>query len=312
VGIRRSLARRFLDSPPTCFIGIDAPDFNLDLEVRLKESGIPVVHYVSPTIWAWRSERIHKIRRAVHAMLVLFPFEERLYREAGIPVTYVGHPLADILAHHPGRQAVRVELRVPPEAPVIALLPGSRVSELEQMADLFIATAREIVSAIPDAMFLAPAANRATRDLVEAALQRAGGEPRNLTILSGHAHDAMAAADVVLVASGTATLEAALLGRPMVVAYRMPRISWWIMSARRRVRHISLPNILAGEALVPELLQDDATPTNLARAVVGLLRDPVARARLESRFSALLAELKQDTSTKIAEALRPFLVQAEP
>ena len=307
LGIRRALARHFLRTPPTCFVGIDAPDFNLGLEVRLKESGTPVVHYVSPTIWAWRPQRIHKIRRAVSAMLVLFPFEESIYRQAGIPVTYVGHPLARVLAEHPGRQAVRLQLRVPLEVPVIALLPGSRVAEVEHMSDLFLAAAREIVGAVPDAMFLAPAANRATRDVMEAALRRSGGEPRNLTILSGHAHDAMAAADVVLVASGTATLEAALLGRPMVVAYRMPRISWWIMSCRRRVQHISLPNILAGEPLVPELLQDDATPASLANAVLGLLRDPVARARLETRFAALLAELRQDTTARIASALRPFL-----
>lgn len=311
LGIRRKLARHFLQAPPACFVGIDAPDFNLDLEVRLKSAGIAVVHYVSPAIWAWRAERIHKIRRAVSAMLVVFPFEERIYREAGIPVSYVGHPLAGALAEHPGRQAVRLQLRVPPDAPVIALLPGSRVSEVEQMTGLFLGAAREIARAVPGATFLLPAASRGTRERIEHALGRPGQEALNLTILSGHAHDAMAAADVVLVASGTATLEAALLGRPMVVAYRMPRISWWLMNPRRKVPYVSLPNILAGEAVVPEFLQDAATPVNLANAVVGLLHDPVARARLETRFAALLGELNQDTAAEIVAALQPF-IQGKP
>jgi len=307
LGIRRRLVRHFLRAPPACFIGIDAPDFNLDLELQLKNAGIAVVHYVSPAIWAWRAKRIHKIRRAVSTMLVVFPFEERIYQEAGIPVSYVGHPLADTLAQHPGRQAARLQLRVPPDTPVIALLPGSRVSEVDHMAGLFLGAAREIARGVPGAMFLLPAASRAARERVEGALQRMGHEPLNVTILAGHAHDAMAAADVVLVASGTATLEAALLRRPMVVAYRMPRISWWLMNSRRRVPYISLPNILAGESLVPEFLQDAATPVTLANAVIDLLRDPVAHARLETRFAALLAALRLDTATRVVAALQPFI-----
>jgi lipid-A-disaccharide synthase len=307
LGIRRRLVRHFLRAPPACFIGIDAPDFNLDLELQLKNAGIAVVHYVSPAIWAWRAKRIHKIRRAVSTMLVVFPFEERIYQEAGIPVSYVGHPLADTLARHPGRQAARLQLRMPPDTPVIALLPGSRVSEVDHMAGLFLGAAREIARGVPGAMFLLPAASRAARERVEGALQRMGHEPLNVTILAGHAHDAMAAADVVLVASGTATLEAALLRRPMVVAYRMPRISWWLMNSRRRVPYVSLPNILAGESLVPEFLQDAATPVTLANAVIDLLRDPVAHARLETRFAALLAALRLDTATRVVAALQPFI-----
>jgi len=307
LGVRRRLVRHFLRSPPVCFIGIDAPDFNLDLELQLKNAGIAVVHYVSPAIWAWRAKRVHKIRRAVSRMLVVFPFEERIYQEAGIPVSYVGHPLADTLARHPGRLAARLQLRVPPDTPVIALLPGSRVSEVDQMAGLFLGAAREIARSVPGAMFLLPAASRAARERVEGALQRMGREPLNVTILAGHAHDAMAAADVVLVASGTATLEAALLRRPMVVAYRMPRISWWLMNSRRRVPYVSLPNILAGESLVPEFLQDAATPVTLANAAIDLLRDPVARARLETRFAALLASLRLDTATRLVAALQPFI-----
>lgn len=307
LGIRRRLARHLLRAPPACFIGIDAPDFNLDLELELKNAGISTIHYVSPAIWAWRGERIHKIRRAVSAMLVVFPFEERIYQQAGIPVSYVGHPLADALADHPGRQTARLRLRLPPDTPVIALLPGSRVSEVVQMADLFLAAARGIAEVVHGVIFLLPTASRETRERSEMAVRRLGDGSLNVTILSGHSHDVMAAADVVLVASGTATLEAALLRRPMVVAYRMPRISWWLMNSRRKVPYVSLPNILAGAPLVPEFLQDDATPANLARAVIDLLRDPAARARLETRFAVLLADLKQNTAVRVVAALRPFI-----
>ena len=307
LGIRRQLSAFLLRTRPRCFIGIDAPDFNLDLEVQLKAAGIPTVHYVSPAIWAWRAGRIHKIRRAVSAMLVIFPFEEDIYRQAGIPVSYVGHPLADLLAGHPGRSAARLQLRLPVAAPVVALLPGSRVSEVEQMADVFIGAAGIIAAARSDVSFLLPVVNRETRERAEAALRRAVGDPLNVTVLSGHAHEAMAAADVVLVASGTATLEAALLRRPMVIAYRMPRISWWIMKSQARVRHVGLPNILAGEGIVPEFLQDAATPENLAAAVLELMDDPVARARLETRFAALHAQLKQGSADKVVAALAPFI-----
>ena len=307
LGIRRRLAAHFLRAPPACFVGIDAPDFNLDLELRLKGAGIPTVQYVSPAVWAWRAKRIPKIRRAVSAMLVVFPFEEPIYRQAQIPVRYVGHPLADELAHHPGREAARIQLRVSPDIPVVALLPGSRVSEVEQMAGLFLAAARIIAEGRRNMHFLLPVVSRATRERVEAALRTAGDDSLNVTILSGHAHNAMAAADVVLTASGTATLEAALLGRPMVIAYRMPRLSWWIMNRMRRVPHVGLPNILAGERLVPELLQDEAAPAKLARAVLELIGDPVACARLQTRFAALLGQLKQGAAKNAAEALLPYL-----
>jgi lipid-A-disaccharide synthase len=307
LGIRRQLAARFVREPPACFVGVDAPDFNLDLELRLTGAGIPTVHYVSPAVWAWRANRIHKIKRAVNAMLVVFPFEEPIYRQAQIPVTYVGHPLADELAQHPGHEAARSRLHVPPGIPVVALLPGSRVSEVEQMAGLFLAAARLIAEGLRNARFFLPVVSRATRERVEAALRTLGGDALNITILSGHAHDAMAAADVVLAASGTATLEAALLGRPMVIAYRMPRVSWWIMKRMRRVPHVGLPNILAGERLVPELLQDEATPANLANAALGLIGDPVACARLQARFATLLQQLKHGAAKKAAAALLPYL-----
>jgi len=305
--IRRRLAAHFLRHPPACFIGIDAPDFNLELERRLKAAGIPTVQYVSPQVWAWRSERLREIGRSVDKMLTVFPFEAPLYEAARIPVAYVGHPLAEMLGDFPGRAAAREQLRLPSAARIIALLPGSRVTELEQMAELFVATAMEIASADPEALFLVPLVSIETRALFEAALYRHGPPSLNLTMLFGHAHEAMAAADVVLVSSGTATLEAALLKRPMVITYRMPRLSWWIMKRGFRQPYVGLPNILCGEFVVPEFLQDDATPENLAQAVLNLMADVVVRTRIDGRFGRLIKQLRQDTAQRVAQALLPML-----
>jgi lipid-A-disaccharide synthase len=306
-GIRRRLAAHYLERPPALFVGVDAPDFNLDLECRLRSAGIPTAHFVSPSIWAWRGGRMGKIRRAVSRMLVIFPFEQALYEQAGVPVTYIGHPLAEMLAQAPGRAAAREQLRLPAAAKVVALLPGSRVSELEQMADLFLDTAGQIAATVPDALFLVPLTNRPTRELFEDARYRRDRGELNVTVLFGHAHEAMAAADVVLAASGTATLEAALLGRPMVITYRMPRASWWIMNNRRYQPYVGLPNILAGEFVVPEFLQDEATPENLSQALLNLLFDSTVHARLASRFAALAGELRQNSAERIAGALLPLL-----
>jgi lipid-A-disaccharide synthase len=308
LGIRRRLAARFIEQPPALFVGVDAPDFNLDLELKLRSAGIPTAHLVSPSIWAWRGERIDKIRRAVKHMLVIFPFEQAIYEKAGIPATYVGHPLAEMLASSSDRVAAREQLRLPVTAKVIVLLPGSRLSEVGQMADTFIETARQIAAAVPDAQFLVPLVNRSTRELFETALYRREAGELNLTNLFGHAHEAMAAADVVLAASGTATLEAALIGRPMVIAYRMPRASWWIMRNRGYQPYVGLPNILAGEFIVPEFLQDEATPENLSQAVLNLLFDGVVRARLETRFAAIARELRQDSAGRMASALLPLVL----
>lgn len=305
-GIRRRLAARFLKDPPALFVGVDAPDFNLDLEVKLRSAGIPTAHYVSPSIWAWRAGRMGKIRKAVSRMLVVFPFEQALYEKAGVPVTYVGHPLAGMLADIPGRAAMREQLRLPAAARIIALLPGSRVSELEQMADLFVETAAQIAASVPETQFLVPLTSRATRDIFEAALYRNQGE-LNVTVLFGHAHEAMSAADVVLAASGTATLEAALIGRPMVITYRMPRASWEIMKRRRYQPWVGLPNILAGEFVVPEFLQEEATPENLSQAVLNLLFDGTVRARIERRFAGMAQALRHDSSGSIAAALLPLI-----
>ncbi|MBI3041511.1 MAG: lipid-A-disaccharide synthase [Betaproteobacteria bacterium] len=306
-GIRRKLAQRFLDEPPALFVGVDAPDFNLDLELKLRSAGIPTAHLVSPSIWAWRGKRMRKILRAVSRMLVIFPFERALYERAGVPVTYVGHPLAEMLSRVPARAAAREQLRLPAASRIVALLPGSRLSEVEQMAELFIETAVQIATGLPDAQFLVPMVNRPTRELFEAALYRREREALNLTVLFGHAHEAMSAADVVLAASGTATLEAALLGRPVVIAYRMPRASWWIMNNRRYQPYVGLPNILAGEFIVPEFLQDEATPENLSQAVLNLMFDNTVRARLETRFAAMARELRQDCDERMASALLPLI-----
>lgn len=306
-GIRSELKRHFLNARPAVFIGVDAPDFNLGLEAKLKAGGIPTVHYVSPSIWAWRGGRIRGIRRAVSHMLAVFPFEAPLYERAGIPVTYVGHPLADMLAKMPARAEARAGLRLPLSAPVVALLPGSRISELEQHADLFVAAAERIAAAVEGVRLLVPLLNRQTRELFEAALYRRERGELDIKLLFGHAHDAMAAADVVLLASGTATLEAALLQRAMVITYRMPRLSWWIMNSRRYQPWVGLPNILAGELVVPELLQDSATPESLATAVVDLLEDRDKRKAIEQRFARMAGELRQGAAQKAAAAVLPYI-----
>lgn len=310
-GIRRSLRTHLLAEPPAVFIGIDAPDFNLDLEASLKVAGIPTVHYVSPSIWAWRRGRIRKIRKSVSRMLTVFPFESELYEKAGVPVSYVGHPLADMLAGAPSREEARAGLKIPQAAPVVALLPGSRVSELEQLADLFVTTAERVAAAVDGVRLLVPLVNRQTRELFEAALYRRHSGELDIQLLFGHAHEAMAAADVVLVASGTATLEAALLQRAMVITYRMPRLSWWIMNSLRYQPWVGLPNILAGEFVVPELLQDAATPEALSAAVIELLRDGDRRKAIEDRFARMAVELRHDAAERASDAIMPYLLPAK-
>jgi len=306
VSIRRQLRRRFLADPPNLFIGIDAPDFNLGLELSLKENGIPTVHYVSPAIWMWRKQRIEKIKRAVSRMLTLFPFEEPLYQKAGVDVVHVGHPLADLLDGVPQHAAARAQLKLPPQATVIALLPGSRESELEYMADCFIQTAKRVSARLPQAMFLAPLATRETREMFEIALYRNQAADLPLTVMFGHAHEAMSAADVALVASGTATLEAALLGTPMVITYKMAAASW-LLKRRGYLPYYGLPNILSGEFVVPEIIQDDATPQNLCQALLNLLGDKPVRSRLERKFAAMSASLQRGAARRAALAVLPLL-----
>lgn len=302
-GIRNEFRRRLLADPPDIFIGVDAPDFNLALEKALKRRAIATVHYVSPSIWAWRGERIRKVGEAVTRLLALFPFEPALYEARGIPVSYVGHPLADVLPLEDGRVAAREVLEIPPERPVFALLPGSRQSELKYMADTFIRAARKIAESLPNALFLVPLATRETRLLFEEAIYRCEARDLPIRMLFGHAHEAMAAADVVLVASGTATLEAALLKRPMVIAYRMSPLSYRMMKRMGYLPYVGLPNVLAGRFVVPEFIQDDATPENLAQAMQNLYLDRDNAARIAEVFRDMHLSLRQNTAEKAAAAI---------
>jgi len=310
--IRNSLKRHFLENPPQLFIGIDAPDFNLGLEKKLRGAGIPTFQYVGPSVWAWRGGRMRKIRRAVSHMLLLFPFEKPIYDAAGVAATYVGHPLADMLPLRPDQAAAREQLKLRPGEEVVALLPGSRQSELKLLADLFVRTAKAIARTRPHAVFLVPLITKETRQLFEAALYRNEAYDLPIKILFGHAHEAMIAANVVLVASGTATLEAALLKRPMVITYRVPDLTYRLMWPRRYLPYVGLPNVLAGRFVVPELLQRDATPENLSQAVCNLLTDKSMTAALEEEFTRMHQLLRQSNAEKAAGAIAEFLASRGP
>ncbi len=306
-GIRRQLRAYFLANRPALFIGVDAPDFNLDLELVLKQQGIPTIHYVSPSIWAWRGERINKIKRAVSLMLALFPHEPKIYKAADVPVSYVGHPLADILPERPNRDVMREMMRIPLQATVFAFLPGSRQSEVKQLARTYIETAKLIFEQNSEVRFLVPLISRETRELFEQAIYDSGAEGLPIFMLFGHAQDAMVAADIVLVASGTATLECALLKRPMVITYRLNKLTWRMMKRKSYLPYFGLPNILCGRFVVPELIQDDATPENLAQALMNLLNDKDAVQQLEQTFTELHTTLRQNTAQKAAAAILPYL-----
>jgi lipid-A-disaccharide synthase len=301
--IRRRLAKAMLAERPDLFIGVDSSDFNLGLERRLKDAGIPTIHYVSPSIWAWRGWRVRKIARAVNHILVMFPFEAPLYESAGVPVTYVGHPLADVIPLEPKKDEARAQLRLPPGKLIVALLPGSRRSELRYMASAFVLAAHRFRQEVHDVHFVCPTVTRATRDMFERAVHEHQPADLPLTLLFGHSHEALAAADLALVASGTATLETALFKTPMVIAYRQSPISWAMMRAMLYLPYVGMPNILAGEKLVPELLQDEATPVALAGALLDLLRDSAARRRQVERFHEFHHLLRQNATEKAADAV---------
>jgi lipid-A-disaccharide synthase len=305
--LRRSLLKQLLAEKPDIFIGVDAPDFNFWLERKLKKHGIPTIHYVSPSIWAWRGGRIGKIKRAVSHMLALFPFEPALYEKAGVPVTFIGHPLADEIPLRPNKTAAREILKIEKNKQVIAMLPGSRQSEVRQHAELFVNTAKIISQDNANTQFLVPLITRETRAIFEQALYKDMTQEIELNILFGHAHDAMEAADIVLVASGTATLEAALLKRPMVITYRMPTLSWWILKRMNYLPYVGLPNILAGKFVVPELLQKEATPQKLADAVSALLTDRNHVQVIKDEFTAIHQTLKQNSAKKAASVILSYL-----
>ena len=311
LAIRRDLTRELVANPPDLFIGIDAPDFNLKLEAKLRSRGIPTIHYVSPSLWAWRPERIHAIARSVDRMLVMFPFEEPIYRKANIPVSYVGHPLADAMPRQPVRSEARTQLRLAGGGIPIALLPGSRMSELELHADLFIDTVAELHKRRPELRFFVPLATRETREYFETRLYVKEARELPIQILFGHAQLALHAAEAAIVASGTATLEAALAQCPMVITYKLSPITWKLVKRKALLPYAGLPNILAGEFIVPELLQDDATPANLAQALGNWLDHKGARERLRERFARMHAELACGHSQRIVEALTPYLERGD-
>jgi lipid-A-disaccharide synthase len=310
VAIRSALKVRLLRSPrPDVFVGVDAPDFNLDLEHDLRVQGIRTVHFVSPSVWAWRAERMEKIRRSADRVLCLFPFEPELLARHGIAATYVGHPLASSIPMHVDRAAARAAFGLTGADLVVALLPGSRRSEIAHLAPRFLAAALRIQQARPDVKFLLPAVPD-LQPMVESAV-RASGLTRNFQLVQGQSHAVLAACDVTLVASGTATLEAALYKRPMVIAYHMGWLSWQLMRRKKLQPWVGLPNILCGGFVVPEFLQDAATPQALAQAMLQWLdlRDsrPEQVSALEARFSELHTELKRDTAQLACDAIQEVL-----
>ena len=284
LGIRNEIKRQLLAEPPSVFIGVDAPDFNFGLEQPLREAGIPTVHFVCPSIWAWRGGRIKKIAKAVNHMLVVFPFEDEIYRKAGIAATYVGHPLAEVIPMAPDVDAARSELGLPADGPVVAILPGSRMSELKYNTAAFVGAAKILSQRDPQIRFIAPMAGAKQTGYFRQLIAEAGLQDVPLQIVDGSSHAAMAAADAVLVASGTATLEVALFKKPMVIAYKMMRASWEILRHMGYLPWVGLPNILAREFLVPELLQDAATPQAMADALWKQLDDAALRDSLKQRF----------------------------
>ncbi len=304
---RRRLAAYFRRRPPALFIGVDAPDFNLGLEQKLRGHGIPTVHYVSPTVWAWRGWRLRTIHRAVDHMLTLFPFEAQYYRDRQIPVTFVGHPLADAIEPATNAAAFRRRLRLPARSRLVALLPGSRTHELERHADLFVRAAQWLSARHPDIRFVVPFAGSGTRALFEQALRRQRADRRIFRLLDEHSRDAMAAADVVLLASGTAALEAALLGRPMVVTYRLSWLSYYLIRLFAHVQLYSLPNHLAGCRLVPELIQRDAVPEKLGQAVERYLTHPAETKAVTRALSRIRRTLRRNAHARAAQAVIRFL-----
>ena len=313
VGIRQQLKKRLLHpghgQHPNIFIGVDAPDFNLDLEADLKAAGIKTVHFISPAVWAWRADRVEKIRRSVDHVLCIFPFEPALLAAHGIAATYVGHPLANVIAMHPDRAAARARLGLRDEDTVVALLPGSRKSEIQYLAERFFRAAWHIQREYPAIKFIVPAIP-SLKALIEHAAACAGMQDA-VQIVDGQSHTVLTACDVTLIASGTATLEAALFKRPMVIAYNMHWLSWHIMRREKLQPWVGLPNILCRDFVVPELLQDAATPEALAQAVLQWLDDKTAApekiAALEQRFTLLHAELQRDTAKIATDAIEKIL-----
>ncbi|MBA4213058.1 MAG: lipid-A-disaccharide synthase [Polaromonas sp.] len=306
VGIRAQLQQQLLSTDrPDVFIGVDAPDFNLDLEANLKAGGVRTVHFVCPSVWAWRAERVEKIQRSADHVLCIFPFEPELLARHDIPATYVGHPLANVIPLEPDRASARLALGLREEDTVIAILPGSRASEVQYLAQVFFEAAVRLRSARPGIRFVVPAVP-ALRERIEAAA-RSAGLGAELQVIAGQSHTALAACDVTLIASGTATLEAALFKRPMVIAYNMNWLSWQIMRRKQLQPWVGLPNILCGEFVVPEFLQEAASPQALAQAVLDWLDAPERIGALQQRFFALHQTLRRNTAQLATDAIEKVL-----
>lgn len=304
--IRRQLGDRLLQTDrPDVFIGVDAPDFNLDLEARLRQSGVPTVHFVCPSIWAWRASKAVKLKQAADHVLCLFPFEPELLARHGIAATYVGHPLASVIPAEPDRSGARSRLGLPPTGEVVAILPGSRASEIQYLGERFLQAAALMRKARPGLRFVLPAIP-SLKPRVDALVARLD-LGHVLTVVAGQSHDALAACDVTLIASGTATLEAALFKRPMVIAYNMHWLSWQMMRRKHLQPWVGLPNILAGEFLVPELIQEAATPAALAQATLAWLDQPARMRAVTSRFAELHRDLHRDTVQLATDAIEKIL-----
>jgi lipid-A-disaccharide synthase len=308
VGIRHQLRQRLLERPPRLFLGIDAPDFNLSLERDLRSQGISTVHFVCPSVWAWRPERIHKLRDSTDHVLCIFPFEPALLQQHGIAATYVGHPLAPLIPMEPDRAAARAALGLSLDATVVALLPGSRSSEIQYLASRFFQAAALIKEAVGAIEFVVPMVTGQAHAIQPLAEQ--SGLGKALHLVQGQSHAALAACDVTLIASGTATLEAALFKRPMVIAYNMHWLSWQIMRRKRLQPWVGLPNILCQEFVVPELLQDQATPEALAAQVLAWLNQPQRVTAVQERFSALHQALSRDTVGLSLDVLAHYMTRA--
>lgn len=299
--IKKQLLAHFATNPPDVFVGVDAPDFNLRVEAALKARGIKTVHYVSPTVWAWREKRIHKIARAANRVLGLFPFEQQVYDKYQVPYTFVGHTMADAVALQPDQLAARQTLGLPERGPVLAVLPGSRRGEIATLLPIFMETMKKVKAAKPDTTFVIPAANDYRFADIKAQLDEAGLTDDAVRLVNGHSRDAMIASDVILLASGTATLEAMLCKRPMVVAYKLSALTYRIMQRLYKAPYFALPNLLANEALVPELLQDDVNPDTLSATLLPYFSGN--NDALIARFTDIHKTLKCDADETSADAV---------
>jgi lipid-A-disaccharide synthase len=307
IKLRKKLLKQILKEKPDLFVGIDAPDFNFWIEKQLKKKGVPVIHYVSPSIWAWRKSRVRKIKKSIDHMLTIFPFEKNIYSKANIPATFVGHPLADMIPLYSNKKKAQDKLRIIKATKVIALLPGSRQGEVKWHTQLLIDSAIEISKKINDVKFLVPLPTRETYDIFSKILFKNTQAELDIQLLIGHASDAINAADLVIVASGTATLETALYKKPMIVIYKMSSISWQILKRMRYLPFVSLPNILLNKFLVPELLQGDATSENISSKSFEILKDASYRKNLLTQFTKIHHQLKQNTSDRLNRVILKFL-----